>query len=311
MKHVAVLGSLNIDLVVQVPRFPGPGETLRGSSFQTFLGGKGGNQAMALARLGAAPVMAGRVGDDDFGRRYLAALNDAGADASLVQTVGGVSTGTALIEVEESGQNHIVIVAGANGTWSADDAAQAVGSLSSGDLLLLQLEIPYQAVWQAIRTAAARGVTVILDPAPAPTQDQPIPPDVLASLGWITPNESEAAAITGVDTSTEAGQRAAAVALIEMGLTQGVVKAGARGAWLATKQEPQPVLIPGFAVTVKDTTAAGDSFNGGLAWALSRGLPPREALRQANAVAALSTTAMGAQTAMPDADTVNALLKRL
>lgn len=265
---------------------------------------------MALARLGAAPQVIARVGADTFGEQYRSALKAEGADVGTITTVHEVPTGTALIEVEESGQNHIVIVAGANGTWTPAAAEEAVTHLTPGDLLLLQLEIPLEAVWAAVRAAAARGAAAILDPAPAPTANHPVPRDVLSALGWITPNESEAAALTQCDTSTEAGQQAAAIALVEMGVRHVVVKAGPRGAWLCTADQRTPELVPGFSVQVVDTTAAGDSFNGGLAWALAAGHPPREALRRANAVAALSTTAMGAQTGMPRGEAVDQLLNR-
>lgn len=311
MTAIVVLGSLNIDLVVQVPRFPQPGETIRGTLFETFTGGKGGNQAVAAARLGGAPRVMARVGNDEFGKQYRGVLTTEGALVEGVETVSATSTGTALIEVDQHGQNHIVIVPGANGSWTAKSAQAAVETIPPGSILLLQLEIPTDAVWSAIRTAEAREITVILDPAPAPPADEPIPEDVLQRLHWITPNESEAAAITGIDTSTDAGQQRAARALVEMGVTYGVVKAGARGAWLATSSaaSSDPVLVPGFTVTARDTTAAGDSFNGGLAWALAQGHSPIEAMRRANAVAALSTTGMGAQTAMPTAAAVATLLQ--
>lgn len=312
---IYVLGSLNIDLVVQVERFPQPGETLRGTRFDTFPGGKGGNQTMAVARLGGAPRMAARVGDDDFGTRYRTELIDAGVDTDRVVTVPRESTGTALIEVDASGQNHIVIVAGANGRWDAATVDQALGEITTGDILLLQLEVPYPAVWRAARIAADRGAQVILDPAPAPPADDPIPAEVYPCLAWITPNESEAAALTGINTDTDQGQRDAAAALAARGVTHAVVKAGARGAWLATgvdapsgAPDAAPRLIPGFPVQAVDTTAAGDSFNGGLAYGLSRGASPEEAVRYANAVAAISVTAMGAQTAMPTSSVVEQFL---
>lgn len=309
MKRTWVVGSLNVDLVIQVDRFPLPGETLQGSEFSTFLGGKGGNQAMALARLGAGPTMVGAVGDDQFGVRYRDALTAEGANVSAIRTIPDVSTGTALIEVDRSGQNRIVIVAGANGANDVDATRTAVEGVEPGDLVLFQLEIPHTTVWETIRTVHARGAITILDPAPAAT----IPEDVLPHVDWITPNEHEASIITGVATDTDEGLQEAARRLVAAGVTHAVVKAGARGAYLAIGPEAtgDPELVPGFPVTAVDTTAAGDSFNGGLAWALASGLDPHEAVRHGNAVAALSVTGFGAQTAMPTADAVTKFLANI
>jgi ribokinase len=315
MKRTWVVGSLNVDLVIQVDRFPLPGETLQGNEFSTFLGGKGGNQAMALSRLGAGPSMVGAVGDDQFGGRYREALAAEGADICAIRIVPDVSTGTALIEVDRSGQNRIVIVAGANGTNDVDATAAAVQAVAPGDLVLFQLEIPHATVWETIKTVHEGGAITILDPAPA----APIPEDVLPHVDWITPNEHEASIITGVATDTDEGLKEAARRLVAAGVTHAVVKAGARGAYLALgpaaragmsgpAASGEPVLVPGFPVTAVDTTAAGDSFNGGLAWALASGLDPHEAVRQGNAVAALSVTGFGAQTAMPTADAVREFL---
>ncbi|MEX2445032.1 MAG: ribokinase [Alkalispirochaeta sp.] len=305
MSNTWVVGSLNIDLVAQVPRFPQPGETIRGTSFATFLGGKGGNQAMSLCRLGAAPHMVGRVGDDEFGTRYRSALNKAGGNTTHVRSVAGETTGTAVIEVDSEGQNHIVIVPGANGSMSVDSVLEDIRDIADGDLVLLQLEIPFDTVWAVAQFADSRGASVVLDPAPAAE----IPDDALQTIRWITPNEHEASIITGVDTSSEKGLTEACRALLEAGVDHAVIKAGKRGAMYAHRDRPDPQLIPGFTVEAVDTTAAGDSFNGGLAWALSRGLDPLEALRHANAVAALSVTGMGAQTAMPTADAVREFMR--
>lgn len=291
-----VFGSLNVDLVVRMDRFPRAGETLMGSDFATFLGGKGGNQAMALARLGGAPRVVAHVGDDSFGVRYRDALAAAGAEVSRVTTIAGIATGTALIEVESSGQNRIVIVPGANGTFPGGRIEGELEGLAPGDTLLLQLEIPHRVVWEAAAYASTVGASAILDPAPA----APLPSDIYGNLRWITPNETEAAAMTGIDTSTDDGLTRAARELHSRGATNVVIKAGARGAFCLGRGFPDPIRVPGFPVEVVDTTAAGDSFNAGLAWALERGAPPIEAVRVANAVAALSVTGLGAQTAMPD-----------
>ncbi len=295
-----MIGSLNVDLVVQVERFPQPGETLRGLSFSTYLGGKGGNQAMAVARLGGAPRVVGRVGNDDFGSRYRTAFLEAGATITEVRDAPEYPTGTALIEVDATGQNHIVVVAGANGTLDGESVIQDVAAIAANDIVLLQLEIPFEAVWAVAERAHAVGAVAILDPAPAAE----IPTDVFPHLSWITPNEHEASIITGIDTSSADGLARACAALLEAGVQNAVVKAGARGAVYASRQSPRPQMIEGFPVQAVDTTAAGDSFNGGLAWALSIPHDPETAIRHANAVAALSVTGMGAQSAMPTADEV-------
>ncbi len=311
MSTIWVVGSLNVDLVVGVDRFPEPGETLRGNSFSTFLGGKGGNQAVAVARLGAHPRMVGRLGSDQFGRRYREALDALGARTDLIGEDPDQPTGTALIEVDARGQNRIVIVPGANGTMDETSTLAALADLAPGDLVLLQLEIPLATVWKVIEFAHDRGAVVILDPAPAAE----IPPETLRLVTWITPNESEAAMITGTarretvtKRETDDALKSAARRLLESGVDNALVKAGPRGAYLATREQPDPVHLPGFSVDVVDTTAAGDAFNGGLAWALSRGAAPQEAVRTANAVGALAVTGPGAQTAMPHADAVAELL---
>ena len=300
MARIWVVGSLNVDLVVHVERFPNPGETLHGSRFDTFLGGKGGNQAMALCRLGGAPTVVARVGDDEFGKRYITELANEGGDTRHIAALEGVSTGTALIEVAQSGQNRIVVVPGANGVLDEGSAIEALAELERDDYLLVQLETPLETVWKVIEFAHSRGAQVILDPAPAVE----IPDRVFTGVSWTTPNEHEAHILTGVDTSTEQGLHRACQALLEAGVSHALVKAGGRGAVLATRDNPQPVLIPGYRVEVVDTTAAGDSFNGGLAWALSQGYANEQSVKVAHAVAALSVTGMGAQAAMPTADRV-------
>jgi len=303
MRHW-VVGSLNVDLVVDVSRFPDPGETVRGSTFGTYLGGKGGNQCMALARLGCRPRMVGRVGNDQFGTRYRDELEHAGADVSLVHTDSAEPTGTALIEVDPSGDNRIVIVAGANGTMTIGHVGNLLTDIQPGDAVLLQLEIPMETVEQVAAVARQKGAVVILDPAPADT----LSPELLSHISWLTPNEHEASVITGIGTSSDAGLRRAAQALAATGVENVVIKAGARGAWFVSRSEPVPVLVPGFTVEAVDTTAAGDSFNAGLAWALGEGKSGAEAIRAASAVAAISVTGKGAQGAMPTAATVEQFL---
>ena len=302
MRDIWILGSYNVDLVVAVDTFPRPGETMYGTSFNTFLGGKGGNQAMALAKLGANPHVAGCVGSDDFGRRYRREFERLSADTRELHEIPDTPTGTAVIEVARGGENHIVIVPGANGHVTPDLARSVVAKIPRGALLLLQHEIPLEAVHAAITQAQKSGVVVILDPAPAAQ----IPADILSAIDWLTPNETEAATILGLkelDSYEEAG-----IQLRAAGAKNVILKAGVRGAYLVSADYPEGHHVPGFPVTAVDTTAAGDSFNGGFAWALASGQIPEDAVRTANAVAAISVTGMGAQTAMPNFSQLSAFL---
>lgn len=311
-----VIGSLNVDLVVTVDKFHGPGETILGDSFGTYLGGKGGNQCMALARLGSSPRMVGRVGDDQFGRRYREALRDAGASVDHLATDPNQPTGTALIEVERGGNNRIVVVPGANGTLTPDRITDALDGIEAGDVVLLQLEIPMETVVAAAARACKQGAIVVLDPAPA----APLPQELLRNVTWLTPNEHEAAVLTDIDTTSDDGLRRAALALSQYGIEHVVIKAGERGAWYLSSTAEEPILVPGYSVKAVDTTAAGDSFNAGLAWALSAAggttegndaTPAVEAIRRASAVAAISVTGEGAQSAMPTADEVRSFLSTI
>jgi len=302
MKKYCVLGSVNMDIVTKARAFPKPGETIEGRSFAFFPGGKGANQAVALGRLGADVEMAGRVGDDMFGARYLKVFEEEGVGPSGVETVAGASTGTASIEVNDAGENHIIIVAGANGLVDEAFVERRRKLIEASDFLLLQLEVPLASVILAARIARAAGRAVILDPAPA----RRLPEELLSLASVVTPNETEAAVLTGEDSSTEAGVRRAAESLRASGVDLAIVKAGGRGAYYMDRGGF--ARVPGFAVKPVDTTAAGDSFNAGLALALGEGKPAAAAIRFANAVGAISTTRDGAQPAMPSRAEVEALV---
>jgi ribokinase len=295
-----VVGSINMDMVTRVERFPQPGETLTGLSFNIFPGGKGANQAVALARLGARVEMVGALGDDVLGDRYAAIFAEEGIGRSAVARVPG-STGTASIEVSAAGENHIIIVAGANAQVTPGRVEAARSTMESCGSLLLQLEIPMESVLAAARIAKRAGLTVILDPAPA----RDLPPELYPLVSVITPNEHEARLLTGENTSTDAGIARAGERLCERGVACAVIKAGARGAFIV--RDGSCKRIPGYSVKVVDTTAAGDSFNAGLALALGESRGMAEAVRFANAVGALSTTKEGAQGAMPSLPEARAL----
>jgi ribokinase len=298
---VVVFGSINMDLVVRTPRLPTPGETLTGHTFFTAPGGKGANQAVACARLGVPTRMVGRVGDDLFGEQLRASLRSFGVQDDGVLTTPGPS-GVALIAVDDTAENTIVIVPGANGAVSIADIPRLERALDGARALLLQLEVPIETVVAAARAAHTRGVTVILDPAPA----LPLPDELYALADIITPNEHEATTLTGIAVHDDQGAIAAARALIARGARRVALKLGARGA-LTADAEGEQFWSP-FTVTPVDTVAAGDAFNGGLAVALSEGRSFDEAIRWGLAAGALSVTRHGAQPSMPERNEVLTLL---
>lgn len=302
MKRYCVVGSLNMDMVTRVERFPEPGETLRGLSFTMFPGGKGANQAVALAKLGCSVEMIGALGDDALGHRYREVLASLDIGSRGVARIGDVSTGTASIEVATSGENHIVVVAGANDTVTPACIEAQRALIESCDFLMLQLEIPLASVLRAASIAKAAAIPVILDPAPA----RELPAELYSLVSVLTPNETEARLLTGEDTSSDEGIQRAGRCLLSRSVGQVVLKAGGRGAFLINSDGC--THVPGFAVKVVDTVAAGDSFNAGLAAALGKGMPLLEAIRFANATGAISTTREGAQSAMPSEGEVLALM---
>lgn len=304
MKRTGVIGSLNIDVVSKVERFLKPGETASGT-FDIFVGGgKGANQACALGRLGAKPFMAGCIGDTFYGPEYLRHLADDGVDTSGVRMIHGLKPGVAVITVSaQDGQNHIIVAPGANAACTPDWARQLLPELMELDIVLFQLETPLETTLLIARALREAGKTLILDPAPA----VPLEQDTLALFDYVTPNETELNILTGLPTDTEAEIHAAARALLGQGARCVIAKAGGRGAFIAAAGET--VMIPPYRVTPVDTTAAGDAFNAGLADALARGEELEKAVRFANAVGALATTAMGAQSALPTRNQVNLFLE--
>ena len=299
---IVVFGSINMDLVVRSPRLPQPGETLTGHSFFTAPGGKGANQAVACARLGAPTRMIGRVGDDVFGTTLRDGLQADGVEIERVFVQPAISSGTAVITVNDAAENTIIIVPGANGQVGDDDLARLGEVLAGASALLLQLEVPLASVVAAAQAARARGVPVILDPAPA----QELPDELYAAADIITPNEVEAAMLVGFPIDGEASAARAAEQLLARGVRKVVIKLGARGAFW--HDGAASGFIPAFKVQAIDTVAAGDAFNGGLAAALDAGLPLEQALRWGMAAGALSTTRAGAQPSLPRRDEVLALL---
>ncbi|MGH2452173.1 MAG: ribokinase [bacterium] len=304
MTRVCVLGSLNMDLVIKALRLPARGETVTGGEFATFRGGKGANQAVAAARLGAGVSIVGCVGDDLFGRQLVDGLREEGIDTRAVRVDRGTPSGVALITVDPDGHNTIVVAPGANRRLTVADVEAARQAIAEADVLLAQLEVPVEAVLQAARLARARGRPIVLDPAPA----TPLPGELYENVSVINPNEGEAQRLTGIAVDDEAGVRAAAEVLLARGCGAVVIKVGEKGAFVAAGTTRE--MVEGIAVAAVDTTAAGDAFAGALAVALAEGRDTVAAARFANVVGALSVTRMGAQPSMPTRDEVAALAPR-
>jgi ribokinase len=300
---IVVVGSLNADLVIRVARFPRAGETLTGHGFARFAGGKGANQACAAARLGGRVVMVGQVGPDEPGAWLAAQLDESGVETSCVLRDETESTGVALITIDADGQNQIVLVPGANGTFTPERLAVATAALRDTRVVLLQLEIPMQTVLAAAEAGRDAGALVLLDPAPA----QELPDRLLALCDYVTPNETELATLTGGGEVCDAADvRRRAEQLRERGAARVLVKWGPRGAVLFTRDSER--WWPPHTVDVVDTTAAGDAFNGAFAVALAAGAGEDTAGRFANAAGALAVTRAGAQAAMPARADVERLL---
>ena len=301
-KKLVVLGSVNADHVLSVPRFPKPGETLVGSGYHIAYGGKGANQAVAAGRTGADITFIACVGSDDIGARMKEQFVIDGIDTQAVMAVEGTTTGVAMIWVSAEGENCIGISAGANAELTPERLQPHLPLISEADVLLMQLESPLNTVELAAQTAQKSGTQVILNPAPA----QALPASLLHVVDVITPNETEAQALTGIVVETEADAQKAADALHAYGIKTVLITLGARGVWVSEQGKGE--LVPGFRVQALDTTAAGDTFNGALVTAQLEGLPMAQAIRFAHAAAAISVTRSGAQPSIPLRSVVDAFL---
>jgi ribokinase len=291
---IIVFGSINIDLVATVPRLPVAGETLLGQDFFKVPGGKGANQAVALARLGIPTQMIGRIGHT-FGAELLTSLQESRVGTENIFLDKTVSSGVAIIAVDLNGENQIIVIPGANGHVNEEDIKRLSHLLPEAKALLLQFEIPIPTVVLAAQAAQEAGVTVILDPAPA---NKDVPKELYPLVDIITPNEVEAGQLVGFPVDGEDSAREAATVLRQWGVKNAIVKLGAKGVVCATAEET--FFVPAFPVRTIDTTAAGDAFNGGLAAALHEGLSLHQAVVWGAAAGALTATKLGAQASLPD-----------
>lgn len=292
-----------MDLLVRVAKIPRGGETVPGESLMESLGGKGANQAVAAARLGADVHFIGRVGDDAFGKRLKQGLASEGIHVADVLTTSGVSSGVAVVQVESSGENAIVVVPGANGALTPDDIERASSAIQAADVLMLQLEIPLATAIAALQTARRCGTLVVLDPAPTPTEL----PAELFCCDIICPNETEAAALLQVELDSPAAELAAAQQLVARGAREAIVKFGHRGG-LHFSAETGPTPFTAYPMPVVDTTAAGDAFAAGFSVARAEQRDLAECLQWGAAAGALAVSRPGAQQAMPSRAELEALM---
>ena len=301
---IVVVGSSNMDLVVKSPRIPAKGETILGDDFIMTPGGKGANQAVASARLGADVYLVAKLGDDIFGKQSLSNFQRVGIHTDYVEQTKEAPSGVALITVDDAGDNVIVVAPGANLKLSPEDVMKAQSTIISSGAVAAQLEVPLETVEFAAGLANEAGVAFILDPAPA----QKLSDGFLRMVDVLTPNETEAGILTGVEVTDEDSARIAAKDLLKRGVKAVILTMGSQGYLLATKEAME--FVPSVRVDAIDATAAGDAFAGSLAVGLAQGKTPKDAALFANHVAALSVTKMGAQSSMPDAGQVENFIKQ-
>lgn len=298
MNKIVVIGSSNTDMVVRSEHLPRPGESVLGGDFMMAGGGKGANQAIAVARMGHNVVFSAAVGRDMFGDAAVAGYQRFGVDTSYIVRKDTPS-GIALIMVDGAGQNSISVALGANNCLTVEDVMPALESVSAGDIVLLQLEIPMSTVDACVAVAAAKGAKVVLNPAPAAVVSE----QTLSKLYLITPNQTEAQTLTGIEVTDEASATAAAKALTAKGVERVVITMGSQGSLLYENGVSE--IIPAHKVSAVDTTAAGDVYNGALCAAIAEGMPLGDALRFATKAAAISVTRAGAQPSVPSREEVD------
>lgn len=304
--RIVVVGSANTDLVVRLATLPRPGETVLGGAFSQVGGGKGANQAVAAARAGGEVTFVAKVGDDAYGQAAISSYEAEGIVTTHVTTAPGVASGVALILIDAEGENSIAVASGANSELAPADIDAAADAMSSADIVLVQLEIPLATVRRVVEIASGAGRRVVLNPAPACELDD----DLLRQLSLITPNESEASLLTGLDIKDTGIAATAAAQLIDRGAAAAIVTLGKEGSLVldAGSPTPTPQQVPSHTVTAIDTVAAGDVFNGALAVALAEGRPLPDAAAFATAAAAISVTREGAQASAPHREEIEAML---
>jgi ribokinase len=300
--RILVIGSSNTDMIIKLGRIPQPGETILGGEFTTAAGGKGANQAVAAARAGGEVTFVARVGRDMFGEKAVAGFVQDDINVKHVTRDPVAPSGVALIFVAKDGENSIAVAGGANGRLSPSDVKKARAAIAGASVVVMQLETPLATVMAAAELAARAKVPIILNPAPA----RALPGKLLKLVSILTPNETEAELLTGIAVTNEATAAKAAKKLRARGVQTVILTLGARGAFVATASTEK--LVPGFRVKAVDSTAAGDVFNGALAEALGEGRALLEAMRFANAAAAISVTRLGAQPSAPYRKEIELLL---
>ena len=301
--NITVIGSSNTDMIIKVPRIPKPGEIVLGGKFSTAPGGKGANQAVAAARSGGNVTFVARVGDDVFGEQALKGFKKDGINTDFIVKDKDAPSGIAQIFVAEDGESGIAVASGANLNLSVYDIIAAKEAILSSDILLMHLGIPMKTVEYAAKLAFDKGIRVILNPAPG----QPLPIEILKTISILTPNEAEAAMLTGIKIEDEGAAEDAGKILMSKGVNKVIITIGKKGALILDSSGSE--LIGGFKVHAVDTTAAGDIFNGALAVALAEKKNIWEAVKFSNAAAALSVTKLGAQPAAPKRKEILEFLK--
>jgi ribokinase len=303
--RILVLGSSNIDLILRVPRFHNPGETITGENLMTAFGGKGANQAIAAKRLGGEVIFLTKLGRDSFGESYRKYLTDNGLPARFLLQDRKLPTGVAVIELIPKGENRIIVSPGANGSLSAKDLLEYPDVWRAAGVLVVQLETPLNTVKKGLNLGRKMGWLTILNPAPA----LPLSQEILSLVDFLVPNEWEAQSLSGIRMRGKKDLPRIAKTLLEKGAKNVVVTLGAQGLYF--RNQDKEVWMDAFRVKAVDTTAAGDAFMGALACGLAGKKPTREALMQANAAGALATTKLGAQPSLPNRRELERFLQRI
>ena len=298
-KHIVVVGSSNMDLVAKAPRIPVTGETLTGTDFFMVPGGKGANQAVAAAKLGAEVIFVAKLGKDVFASKSLENFKSVNINTRHIEQLDNVPSGVAIIAIDDNGKNIIIVVPGANGKLAPADVDKAESDIANAAVVVAQVEVPIETVEQVAKIADKNNVPFILDPAPA----RPLSDELLSMIDIIKPNETEAEIITGIKVTDETSAAGAADALLAKGVKTVIITLGEKGLMLATKNSKE--MIRGNRVEAVDSTAAGDAFTGSLAYGLANGNSIKDAAIYANAVAAISVTRYGAQPSMPTKEEVD------